>query len=73
MFVNPVVPKVRTADLLGVHEPKTGGLKSLCHIQFDACTVCANNVIFAFVVVSFFCGKSGVGGSARQTNISKNH
>ena len=31
-------------------------VKSPCHIQFDSCTVCVNNFIFAFVVVSFFVG-----------------
>ena len=37
-------------------------VKSPYHIQFDTFTVCANNDIFALVVLSFFCGRVGFGG-----------
>ena len=48
-------------------------VKSPCQIQIDACSVCVNKFIFAFVVVSFFVVGWGWGeGSARWTKIGKN-
>ena len=43
-------------------------------MQFDACAVCANNAIFAFVVVSIFlwrCVLVGGGGREMDKNPSK--
>ena len=46
-------------SVLCKHNMQTN-VKNPCHIQFDAGMVCANNVIFAFVDVSFFfCGRMG--------------
>ena len=47
--------------------------ESPCHYTYnDACTICANNVIFTIVVVIIVLWEGGVGGSARWTKISKN-